>query len=127
MWGTIAGGTRLAKSPLRMRRAPEPGRNVSGLIVWSVMFIALTSGPIRGVQPAPGAPPAAVPAPSLPAVDNSTPVTFRYSLDTRNASSWALTSCAGPAGPVMHDVHLTVLDDWARARAMRSGCLRDRR
>ena len=54
--------------------------------------------------------------------DTSTPVTFRYALDSSNASAGASMSCTGPAGPVTRDVRVTVRDHGAKAQAIRANC-----
>jgi YD repeat-containing protein len=56
--------------------------------------------------------------------DTSTPVTFRYSLDSStNVSTGAAMSCSGPMGPITRAVQLSVLDDAAKTQAIRSNCV----
>jgi len=61
-----------------MRPAPEPKRNVSGLIVWSALLVVLTVSPIRNIQPvgqAPASVQAAVPTPPTPPPEALDPCT----------------------------------------------------
>jgi YD repeat-containing protein len=55
--------------------------------------------------------------------DSATPVTFRYSLDSSNASKAATLSCTGSTGPIAREVLLPARDDEAKFEAVRANCV----
>jgi YD repeat-containing protein len=55
--------------------------------------------------------------------DTSTPVTFRYPLDSSNGSTRAAMSCTGRFGPVTRDLPLSVEDEEAKLTAIMTTCV----
>jgi hypothetical protein len=92
---------------------PAPKRNVTGLIVWSAAFVALTTWPIRHTQPL-----------SEPAASAQVAVPHTaWRPPPAKVAQGAATSCTGPAGPVTRDARLIARNDAAKAAAIRANCL----